>query len=59
MAKEPALFDLAAELKHETPKAYLLNDGTREAWVAKSLVEDNNDGTFTMPLWVAKDKGFV
>jgi len=59
MAKEKELFDLAAEVHHETEKAWLLNDGTRKAWVAKSTAEDNGDGTFTMPLWVAKDKGFV
>ncbi len=53
------LFDLAARIKVETPKAYLLDDGTVEAWVPKSQTEDNQDGTFTLPLWLAQDKGFV
>jgi hypothetical protein len=57
--KEPELFDLAAELRHETEKAYLLHDGTKQAWVPKSQVEDNGDGTYTMPLWLATERGFV
>lgn len=53
------LFDLAAEVKGETDKAFRLFDGSKTEWVPKSQVEDNGDGTFTMPLWLAKDKGFV
>lgn len=30
-----------------------------EALVPKSLVTDNKDGTFTMPVWLAKDRGFL
>jgi len=47
----------AAELRHETQAAYLLADGAREALVPKSQVEDNGDWTYTMPSWLAKDKG--
>lgn len=53
------LIDIAAEIKHETDKAWLLDDGTRKAWVPKSQVEDNGDGTFTMPEWLAQDKEFI
>lgn len=53
------LYDVAAQIKAETPKAFLLFDGTREEWVPKSQVEQNDDGTFTMPEWLAKDKGFI
>lgn len=55
----PELVEIAAELRHETDKAYLLFDGTRTAWVPKSQVEDNGDGTFTMPEWLAQDKEFI
>jgi hypothetical protein len=58
-SKSGELFDLAAELRHETLLAYLLFDGTKEAWVPKSQVENNNDGTFTMPQWLAEKVGFV
>ena len=53
------LTEIAAELRHETPGAYLLDDGDQKVWVPKSMVEANDDGTFTMPLWLAKDKGFL
>lgn len=53
------LFDLAAEIKGESDKAWRLFDGTKTEWVPKSQVEDNGDGTFTMPEWLAKDKGFI
>lgn len=65
------LIDIAAELRHETDNAYLLYDGRSEikkgdtkpselrVWVPKSQVENNEDGTFTMPEWLALDKGFI
>lgn len=53
------LFDVAAELRHETERAFLLFDGDKEVWVPKSLVENNEDGTFTMPLWLAEKHGLV
>jgi hypothetical protein len=53
------LFDVAAEVKGETEKAWRLFDGTKTAWVPKSQVEDNEDGTFTMPMWLAEEIGFV
>jgi len=39
-------------------------DGARRGgklgvWVPKSLVEDNRDGTFTMPEWLALEKGLI
>lgn len=56
---ESKLFDLAAEVKGETPKAWRLFDGTKTEWVPKSQAEDNGDGTWTMPLWLAQEKGFI
>lgn len=53
------LTDIAAEIKGETDKAYRLFDGVKTEWVPKSQVEDNNDGTFTMPEWLAQEKGFI
>lgn len=53
------LFDVAAEKRGETEKALRLFDGRVTEWVPKSQVEDNSDGTFTMPEWLAKDKGFI
>lgn len=53
------LIEVAAEIHHETEKAWLLFDGEREEWVPKSQAEDNGDGTFTMPEWLAAAKGFI
>lgn len=65
------LIDVSAELRHETDKAYLLYDGRMEEevggknkkelriWVPKTMVEDNGDGTYTMPEWLALEKGFI
>ena len=56
---EKELFDVSAQVRAETDKAWLLFDGTKTAWVPKSQVEDNGDGTYTMLTWLAKDKGFI
>ena len=53
------LIDIAGEVRGETDKAIPLFDGKTIAWLPKSQVEDNRDGTFTMPEWLAKDKGFI
>lgn len=53
------IIDIAAEVRGETDKAFRLYDGATTEWVPKSQVEDNGDGTFAMPVWLAKDKGFV
>lgn len=58
MAKVP-LTDVTADIEIETEKAWRLNDGKTAEWVPKSQVENNHDGTFTMPEWLAKDKGFI
>jgi hypothetical protein len=53
------LIDIRAEARAETQKAFQLYDGKRTAWVPKSQVEDNGDGTFTMPDWLALNSGFI
>lgn len=53
------LTDIAGEIRGETDRAYRLYDGKTTEWVAKSLVENNGDGTFTLPEWKAKELGFI
>jgi hypothetical protein len=53
------LTDIAGELRGETEKAFRIYDGKTTEWVPKSQVEQNDDGTFTMPERLAKDKGFI
>ena len=50
---------IAASICGETEKAWRLDDGTTKEWVPKSQVENNNDGTFAMPEWLASEKGFI
>lgn len=54
------IIDLKLVKYHETPNAYLLGpagDPDLKTWLPKSLVQDNNDGTWTMPEWKAIEKG--
>lgn len=58
-ARSVRLVDIAATMERETDKAWQISDGVTVAWVPKSQVERNGDGTFTMPEWLAKEKGFI
>jgi hypothetical protein len=53
------LIDIACKVVGETDKAWRINDGTKVEWLPKSQVENNGDGTFTIPEWLAKEKGFI
>jgi N-acetylglucosamine-6-phosphate deacetylase len=54
------LIDIACEIKVETDKAILINDGTKEVWLPKSQVEINReDKEVTMPEWLAKEKELI
>ena len=56
------LVDIACQLKHETAKAWLINDGTKDVWIPKSQSEIEGDAdrcVITIPEWLAKDKGLI
>jgi hypothetical protein len=53
------IIEIAGELRHETEKAFLIFEGDKEVWIPKSHVENNGDGTFSMPEWLAMDKGLI
>lgn len=63
MSKDPKLLDIAVILKHETPKAYLVDCGDVQAvWVPKSQCEyydDGKGGILTLPYWLAHEKGLI
>jgi hypothetical protein len=50
------LFDFSADLKHETERAFLVNDGAKDHWLPKQFAENNGDGTFTVQAWLAVEK---
>jgi len=53
------LTDIEATVCGQTEKAIRLFDGKVTEWVPKQFVEDNGDGTFTIPVWLAQEKGFI
>ncbi len=59
MSGRSDLTDVAAIKVGETEKAFRLSDGVTTEWVPKSQVEENGDGTFAIPEWLAKEKGFI
>lgn len=53
------LVDVVGQVRAETEKAIQLFHADGICWLPKSLVEVNDDGTVTMPEWLAIDKGLV
>lgn len=59
MPRSEKLITLDLEIRFRTAKAFgFQTDKQRDlVWCPQSLVEDNGDGTFTMPEWLVIDKG--
>jgi len=58
--KGDLMIDIACEIKVETDKAVLINDGTKEVWLPKSQIEINReDKEVTMPEWLAIEKELI
>ncbi len=60
------LIDITCEIRARSDKAFGLWEGelTKDgeavlAWVPKSQCEENDDGTVTMPEWLAYEKGLI
>lgn len=53
------LCDLEGVVRGETDLAIRLVVDGKAAWIPKRYVEDNGDGSFTMPEWLAKDKELI
>ena len=52
--------EINATIIRDTDSAFLLDfSGERVEWFPKSQVTDNGNGTFTMPEWLAIEKGAV
>ena len=59
MSKSYRFYDFAGTKLRETQEAILIDDGTKRVWFPKSMIEENNDGTFTVPEWLAIEKEIV
>lgn len=54
------LVDIEAKLIRKTEGgALLIDDGSVRVYVPAALVEDNRDGTMTLPFWLAEEKGLA
>jgi len=54
------IIDIAAVKKYETHGAFLLDIGYKDpVWFPKQHVQENDDGTYAMPEWLALDKGAI
>jgi hypothetical protein len=71
---EQRLVDIACKVRIDNPdkKAIAVSDGTMEKhpklkgkerekffWLPRSLIEVNDDGTVTMPEWLAEREGLI
>lgn len=61
MIRDPKLVDLkGVVILHETENAYLIEYEGTKVWVPKSQVEfDEEDGTLTLPEWLAMEKELI
>ena len=58
--KNHSIIEIAGELRHETEKAYLLFDGSKEVWLAKALCDwDADSKTMQMAEWLAFERGLI
>lgn len=53
------LVDIAGEIRAQTERAIQFYDGERVVWLPLSQVEVNDDGTVTMPEWLAMEKELI
>lgn len=57
MPRDHELVDVDGET--QTEKAVQFFDGSKTVWLPRSQIEINDDGTVTMPEWLAMDKGLI
>jgi hypothetical protein len=53
------LVDIAGEIRVKTERALQFFDGERLVWLPLSQIEVNDDGTVTMPEWLAQEKELI
>lgn len=53
------LVDIDCEIIGETERAIRIDDGSKTCWLPRSLSEINDDGTVTIPEWLAMDRELI
>jgi len=50
---------IRAEVEHRYERFIWVNVKGQSIWLPRKLVEENRDGTLTMPDWLAKERGLL
>jgi hypothetical protein len=59
MSDRSDIIDISGEKRGETEKAIRWFDGKQTVWLPKSQIEVNDDGTVSLPEWLAREKGLI
>lgn len=59
VAEDRDMVEIAGEIVRETDAAILFDDGTQKVWLPLSQIEINDDGTVSMPEWLAMEKELI
>ena len=60
MSGRSDIVDIAGEIREPgTTLAVRFYDGERVVWLPRSQIEINDDGTVSMPEWLAKEKELI
>lgn len=60
MTRNHDIIEIAAIVCHETDNAILIDDGgVEKTWLPKSMVEVHDDGTISLPEWLAMEKELI
>ena len=56
MANNDETISIEGKMVTETQMAWLVDCGSEEVWLPKSMVSLDDSGSYTVPVWLAKKK---
>ena len=59
MANNDETISVEGRMVTETSMAWLVDCGSEEVWLPKSMVSLDESGNYIVPVWLAKKKGLV
>lgn len=59
MANNDETISVEGRMVTETQMAWLVDCGSEEVWLPKSMVSRDESGSYIVPVWLAKKKGLV
>jgi hypothetical protein len=57
--RTPEIVDVDVEIHAQTERAVQVYDGERTVWLPRSQIELNDNGTISMPFWLAREKELI